>query len=98
MTPAINIPEDLLKTSEKDASSNQESSISPLSDIYIITWKDRSFLVTKHFYMNSSGDKKRDKALAITRAQQFCTRTGFRFVHCEPFLVSLEEIESRMQY
>jgi hypothetical protein len=67
-----------------------------LSDVYVLRYKDRGLIAETHFILKSTGDARQNKQTAIKRAQDFCDRTRFRFIHCEPFLTDLEEMEKRM--
>src|ERR1700741_933941 len=67
-----------------------------LTDIYQIIYKDGSNLVTRFFAFKFSGDQsdpryyKNAKFAAVQRAQTYCSKMRYRFVHCQPFLEDLD--------
>ena len=65
-------------------------------DVYKMVYKDRSRIETIHFHFPSTGGTSRDRLQgAINRAKKYCEALRFRFVHCELFLVNLEEKEKQ---
>lgn len=79
---------------EGEKTPKQVESYAP-TEIYLLKYKDRSNIVEKHFGMKSTGDPKEDVAAAIKRGMLFCDRMRYRFIHCEPFLISLAALEER---
>jgi hypothetical protein len=94
--PIIKTPE-----IETDLEGIPQNSILPpwspqLSDVYMIIYKEGSNLITRYFAFKYEGDPtnpqyfKNAKFAAIQRAQTYCTKMRYRFVHCQPFLEDLD--------
>lgn len=69
-------------------------------DCYMLIYKKQGSIETRHFhFIPPEGSKRKPFAMAIERAQQFCEKMDFRFIHCAPFIISLEELErKRVEY
>jgi hypothetical protein len=60
-----------------------------LKNVYTIIWKDGSNLITRNF--NFVGALPQ----AIDRAKMFCEKMRYKFIHCQPFLLNMEQLEKR---
>ena len=66
--------------------------VADLQYVYTIIWKDGSNLVTRNFYLPDS-----DLPKAIDRAKLFCEKLRLKFIHCQPFLMNMVELEKRRE-
>jgi len=79
------------------------------NDVYKMVYKDRSNIKTIHFQYICKVDESQYKDIesgkriaaiararlqkAIERSKKYCENCRFRFIHCELFLVDLDEAE-----
>ena len=68
-------------------------------DIYMIIYKKQGSIETRHFHFVPKDETLKPFTAAIKRAQDFCQRMDYRFIHCAPFLIDLaEEERKRSEY
>jgi len=69
----------------------EESSLAQvdLRNVYSFIYKDGSNLITRNFHFVGSFPE------AIERAKLFCEKMRYRFIHCQPFLLNLKQLEER---
>lgn len=64
-------------------------------DCYMLVYKKQGSIETRHFHFIPKDPTVKHFKAAIQRAQDFCQRMDFRFIHCAPFIIDLDELESK---
>lgn len=98
-----------METTTETVGTTIESSALRANDVYRLVYKDRSKIETIHFHYPVTLDMARYSGVesaklqeviardklnaAINRCKRYCDNLRFRFIHCELFLVDLDEKE-----